>query len=134
MSKSQRMIQKSKSTLPEIATANEKISRRAQKQLKQRDKESKLKWEFPLEVKNMYVLGIGLAIIIVGYLLMATGMTEEPAIPDGKWNNPFAIVIAPILLVFGYLVVIPYGLWKVFTNQDKSIVKKDEQQGAENAG
>lgn len=87
----------------------------------QATKTKSVKWEFPLEKKDLIVIGIGLAVILLGYLLMATGITEEPALPNGKWNNPFAVVVAPFLLVIGYCVIIPLGLIKFFTKkQNKS--------------
>lgn len=79
-----------------------------------KSKSNKVNWEFPLNRKNLYILGIGVATILVGYLLMATGITDEPAVESGKWNNVFAVSIGPILLVLGYCVIIPYGIWKFF--------------------
>ncbi|MEJ5245719.1 MAG: DUF3098 domain-containing protein [Bacteroidota bacterium] len=79
-----------------------------------------VKWEFPLEKKDLIVISVGIAIVLLGYLLMATGITEEPAIPDGKWNNPLATVVAPFLLVIGYCVVIPLGLIKFFSKKKNS--------------
>lgn len=73
-----------------------------------------VKWEFPLEKNNLIIIGIGLAVILVGYLLMATGITEEPAIANGTWDNTMAVSVAPILLVIGYIVIIPYGIIKRF--------------------
>ncbi len=78
------------------------------------------KWKFPFTKKNYIILAIGLGVIFLGYGLMATGITNEPAVPDGRWNNPFAVVIAPILLIIGYLVVIPYGILKHFGNDTNS--------------
>ena len=77
-------------------------------------KKAAVKWEFPLEKNNLIIIGIGLAVILIGYMLMATGVTEEPAIADGKWNNPLAVTVAPILLLIGYTVIIPYGIIKKF--------------------
>lgn len=65
------------------------------------------------------IAGIGVAVILVGFLLMSTGVTEEPAVPDGKWNNFFAVQLAPVLLIIGYCGIIPYAIIKYF--------KKDEQ-------
>lgn len=78
----------------------------------------KIIWKFPLQKQNFIIIGIGLLVIIIGYLLMATGITEEPALPNGKWNNIFAVTIAPILLVLGYCVIIPYGIFKSFPTQE----------------
>ncbi len=80
-----------------------------------------VKWEFPLEKKDLIVIGVGIAVVLLGYLLMATGVTEEPALPNGKWNNPFAVVVAPLLLVIGYCVIIPLGLIKFFSKKKNSV-------------
>jgi hypothetical protein len=48
---------------------------------------------------------------------MATGITEDPATIDGKWNNPWAVRVAPMLLVIGYFVLIPFALLKQFGNK-----------------
>lgn len=77
-------------------------------------KKETVKWKFPLEKQNLIIIGVGLVVIILGYILMATGVTEEPALPEGKWNNPLAVTVAPILLVIGYCVIIPYGIIKRF--------------------
>ena len=77
-------------------------------------KTNKVTWEFPLIKKNLIILAIGVGTIIIGYLLMATGITDQPAVESGKWNNVFAVSIGPILLVLGYCFIIPYGLWKFF--------------------
>ncbi len=89
-----------------------------QKRSPMRAARKKAKWNFPLEKKNLITLGIGVLIIALGYALMATGITEEPALPNGTWNNFWAVVVAPFLLVFGYCVVLPYGLIKTFKKSD----------------
>lgn len=77
-------------------------------------KSKKVSWEFPLTKSNFIYLAVGLGIILLGFILMATGITEEPAVPDGKWNNPMAVTIAPILLIIGYCIVVPLALLKFF--------------------
>ncbi len=71
-------------------------------------------WRYPFTSKNFIFFAIALGVIAMGYILMATGITEKPALPQGKWNNPFAVIIAPILLVVGYFVLIPYAIVKYF--------------------
>lgn len=71
-------------------------------------------WKYPFNSKNFIFFAIALGVIALGYILMATGITEEPALPQGKWNNPFAVIIAPILLVIGYFVLIPCAIIKYF--------------------
>lgn len=86
----------------------------AKRELNVTKKKSAVKWEFPLEKNNLMIIGVGLLVILIGYMLMATGVTEDPAVADGKWNNPMAVTIAPILLIIGYTVIIPYGIIKKF--------------------
>ena len=78
------------------------------------------KWQFPLGRMNFYYLLAGLAVILIGFALMATGMSEEAATVDGTWNNPMAITVAPILLIIGYCVLIPMGLLKKFNKTAKT--------------
>ena len=77
-------------------------------------------WLFPLEKKNMIWLAVGLGVIILGYILMATGITDEPALAVGTWNNPIAISVAPILLVTGYCVLIPFAILKLFKKEENN--------------
>jgi len=78
-------------------------------------------WEFPLTKMNFYYLAAGLGLIILGYILMATGISEEAAVVNGKWNNPMAVTIAPILLVIGYCVVIPMAIFKYFGKKSEEV-------------
>lgn len=79
----------------------------------------KVEWFLPLKKENLIILLIGLGTILVGYALMATGITETAAVPDGKWNNPMAVYIAPTLLVIGYCVIVPYGIIRYFGKKEE---------------
>lgn len=74
----------------------------------------KVQWEIPFSKQNVIIAAIGLAVILVGYALMATGITDQPAVPDGKWNNFMAVTAAPFLLVIGYCIIIPIAIMKRF--------------------
>ena len=50
--------------------------------------------------KNYIIFSLGLAILIISYILMASGSV----------NSFQSLVISPILLILGYLVVIPLAL------------------------
>ncbi len=54
----------------------------------------------PFTKRNYQILGLGLLIIILGYIALG----QEP------WNGTMPLVVAPILLVLGYCVVIPFGI------------------------
>ncbi len=51
--------------------------------------------------KNYLGLAFAGVLLVVGYLLLA----QKPA------DNPLALNVAPFVLLFAYLVVIPWSLW-----------------------
>jgi uncharacterized membrane protein YphA (DoxX/SURF4 family) len=55
-------------------------------------------WNF--SAPNYVLFGIGVALIIVGYLIMATG----------EVNSFQSLTLAPIMLFIGYIIVIPAAL------------------------
>lgn len=55
---------------------------------------------FPLEKENYIILGVGLVIIILGYIALSGNAVE----------GFFRLTVAPILLVIGYCVIIPLGI------------------------
>ena len=55
-------------------------------------------WNF--SAPNYVLFGIGVALIIVGYLIMATG----------EVNSFQSLTLAPIMLFIGYIIVIPTAL------------------------
>ena len=92
----------------------------ASKSVASRTKKVGVKWLFPMTKSNLIFIGISLGVILLGYGLMATGITEQGAAVDGKWNNPLAISVAPILLVLGYCVMIPIGIIRIFHNEHQT--------------
>ena len=87
----------------------------------------KVKWEIPFLRKNAIIAAIGLGVIVIGYILMSTGITNEPAITNGKWNNPMAVSVAPILLVIGYCIIIPFALIKYYGKKGDSEIPSEEK-------
>lgn len=63
---------------------------------------SKREITFPLEKQNFMIIGIGIIVLIVGYALMSQNSV------DGFLPT----VAAPIILLAGYCVIIPYGILK----------------------
>jgi membrane protein CcdC involved in cytochrome C biogenesis len=55
---------------------------------------------FPLERENFIILGIGLLVIILGYIALSGDTVEGFS----------QLTLAPILLVLGYCVIIPVGI------------------------
>lgn len=68
-------------------------------------------WSYPFQKQNFMFLGLGLATIIAGFVMMSTGMSDNPSDHE-TWMNPLAVDIAPIVLVIGYCVLIPYAIMK----------------------
>ncbi len=87
---------------------------------KRQAKQNSVKWEFPFTKKNYIIAGAGILTIIIGYLLMSTGLGGEYAAVDGEWNNPLAITVAPLLLVIGYCVIIPMAIFKYFPHGESN--------------
>lgn len=54
----------------------------------------------PLERENYIILGIGLLVIILGYIALSGNQVEGFS----------QLTLAPILLVLGYCVIIPVGI------------------------
>ena len=73
------------------------------------DKE-KIPFSFPAE--NYKILLVGLAINIIGFILMIGGATEDPSKFDAsELFSHVRITISPILIVLGY-VIIMYSIMK----------------------
>ena len=69
--------------------------------MKQRNLDNKTlfhSWSFGK--KNYQLFGIGLFVIIFGYIIMATGETESIQ----------SVKIAPLILILGYCVLIPAAI------------------------
>lgn len=69
-------------------------------------------WSMPLGKTNFMYFGIAFAVLIIGYALMATGITSDPQKYLETWANPVAIVVAPTVLVLAYCVLIPLAIMK----------------------
>ena len=74
------------------------------KGVKEKEKLSKRKGRkieiLPLEPVNYKIIIAGVAVVLLGYI----ALSMEP------WDGFMALTLAPVLLVFGYCVVIPVGI------------------------
>ncbi len=57
----------------------------------------------PLSRQQFILVGVGVAIVILGFVLLSLGMSTG-------WDNPLSVDVAPVVLVIGYCVVIPFAL------------------------
>jgi len=69
------------------------------------------KVDFALEKSNYILMGIGLAIIILGFILMAGGKSDDPKVFNESMFNFQRITLAP-MLVFGGFVFEIYAILK----------------------
>ena len=67
--------------------------------MKAKNKQS-VKFSWPYKRKNYLLFGVGVFVIIVGYLIMYLG----------EVNSFQSLVISPLLLLAGYIVIIPLAL------------------------
>ncbi len=68
------------------------------------NKDKHLFHSFGFDKKNYVLFGIGLLTIIIGYILMATGET----------NSFQSVKLAPVLLLIGYIIIIPFSIFYRF--------------------
>jgi hypothetical protein len=74
-------------------------------------KEPDKKEEFALSNENLKLLTIGLAIIIIGFILMAGGKPSSPAVFNSEVFSFRRITLAPMIVLFGFLFEI-YAIMK----------------------
>lgn len=79
---------------------------------KKQQRSTGVQWNFPLSKTNFVYFGIAMGVIVLGYVLMATGITSDPQKYLETWANSLAIVVAPTLLVIAYCVLIPLAIMK----------------------
>lgn len=70
------------------------------KNILKKTKRSALTKQLPFTKGNYQIFAIGILVILLGYVALAQG----PA--DSFWS----LTLAPLLLVFGYCVVIPFAI------------------------
>jgi uncharacterized membrane protein HdeD (DUF308 family) len=83
----------------------------------QQRQQKKVSDVMPFGKKNLQILIIGLILIVLGYVAMA-----QPPV-----NGFMSRTAAPLILLFAFLIVIPYSImYGHFSNWRKSKEKSDE--------
>jgi len=67
------------------------------------------------EQKNYILIGIGLLVLIIGYVIMA----------QGSWDNPFSLNYSPIVLLIAYLIIFPLAILYKKKKNNQSDIKND---------
>ena len=73
-------------------------------------KEVENKAEFALGKENYIYLSVGFVVIIIGFLLMVGGGSDDPNVFNGDELFSFRrIVLAPLVVLFGFL----FEIWAI---------------------
>jgi len=88
------------------------MKKRIEKKIKSQ-REKRGSGRFPLTAQNYQLFGIGILIIILGYISLSKGPAES------FWS----LTLAPILLVIGYCVVIPVSI--IYRKKDRERTSGD---------
>ena len=67
---------------------------------KQSDNTPVRPFQMPFDAKNMRIIALGIAVIVLGYVVMYV----SPTMSD------MALTVSPILLLLGYCVIVPMGI------------------------
>jgi len=62
------------------------------------------KQTFIFDRKNYAIMLVGIALIVIGYILMAGGGSDNPEVFNPEIFAPMRIVVAPLLIVAGLVV------------------------------
>ena len=69
-----------------------------------KNKDNQLFHSFGFDKKNYMLFGIGLLVVVIGYILMATGETDSFQ----------SVKLAPTILLIAYTVIIPLSIFYRF--------------------
>lgn len=89
------------------------------KSQKKKSSRQKREIKFPLEKQNLAIIAIGIAMLIIGYLMMSQNSVDG-FVPT---------VLAPIILVTAYCIVLPYGLLKKPKDETKQSAVPETSEG-----
>lgn len=62
--------------------------------------------------KNYYVLIAGIALIVLGYVLMIGGKSEDPNVFNPEVFNFQRITLAPMVCLVGFVTIIVAIMWR----------------------
>jgi membrane-bound ClpP family serine protease len=88
------------------------------------------KRNFAFSKLNYILLAVGLAIVIIGFILMSGGSTTEEAFNPDIFSTR-RIVVAPMVCLFGFLFVVFAILWR--SKSQKEDIRQNQKEKEENA-
>ncbi len=88
---------------------------------------TQVSWNIPWGKMNLIGIGVGVVVILIGYLLMSGAIVDEPMVDKSEWNNATATVVAPILLTIAYCVIIPMAIfWRKKDGEEETGIVEAE--------
>ena len=60
--------------------------------------------KFLFQRENYILFGVGLAFIILGFILMTGGGSDDPQIYNEELFNSRRIILSPLLIVIGFVI------------------------------
>lgn len=77
---------------------------------------------FAFDKENYILMAIGFAVIVLGYILMSGGKSEDPSVFSDAIFSKRRIVIAPIFIVIGFAIEV----YAIFKKSKSTAVEQDE--------
>lgn len=62
--------------------------------------------KFAIPRKNVVMIIAGLAVIVLGYFLMAGGGSNDPAVFSEKIFSVTRLTVSPLLIVAGFVIIV----------------------------
>ncbi|MFZ5431908.1 MAG: DUF3098 domain-containing protein [Bacteroidota bacterium] len=87
--------------------------------MKNKDPKLKDNPRFPLGPENYRLLAIGFGIIVIGFLLMVGGGSDDPEVFNPEIFNFRRITLAPMVLLAGFIFQI-YAIMKKGKSEEKT--------------
>ena len=73
---------------------------------------------FSLPAKNVLIIGIGLLVMVLGFVLMLGGGSSDPNVFNPDMFNARRLVVSPVVICIGIGVII-WGIMRKPRNEDE---------------
>ena len=119
-----------------MAKTNTEITRRptrasrermAQRGSRRGEAASAISWGIPWTTMNFIGIGVGIVVIVIGYMLMGTAIADDPVRDKTLWNNANATAVAPVILTIGYCIILPFAIfWRKKEAGEEATIREAE--------